>query len=91
MRYQSTEGPDVDLVYHTRDYSQDIMPDTITHVGLGDLDSTSGAGQDIRFDFATLAILNDGGVVVAYHDSSDEDPLFAVEQVLPDYGPYPGI
>ena len=91
VRYQSTEGPDVDLVYHTRDYSQDIMPDTITHVGLGDLDSTSGAGQDIRFDFATLAILNDGGVVVAYHDSSDEDPLFAVEQVLPDYGPYPGI
>ena len=27
------------------------------------------------FDFASLAILNDGGVVVAYHDSSDPDPL----------------
>ena len=50
---------------------------------LGDLDSTSGAGNDIRFDFASLAILNDGGVVVAYHDSTDPDPLFAVELDLP--------
>jgi hypothetical protein len=91
VRYQSTEGPDVDLVYHVREYSQSIMPDTITNIGLGDLDSTSGAGEDIRFDFATLAVLNDGGVVVAYHDSSDDDPLFAVEHVLPEYGPYPGI
>jgi hypothetical protein len=91
VRYQSTEGPDVDLVYHVREYSQDIRPDTVTNIGLGDLDSTSGAGEDIRFDFATLAVLNDGGVVVAYHDSSDEDPLFAVEHVLPEYGPYPGI
>jgi len=91
VRYQSTEGPDVDLVYHVREYSQDIRPDTVTNIGLGDLDSTSGAGADIRFDFATLAVLNDGGVVVAYHDSSDDDPLFAVEHVLPEYGPYPGI
>lgn len=91
VRYQSTEGPDVDLVYHVREYSQDIRPDTVTNIGLGDLDSTSGAGEDIRFDFATLAVLNDGGVVVAYHDSSDVDPLFAVEHVLPEYGPYPGI
>ena len=91
VRYQSTEGPDVDLVYHVREYSQDIRPDTVTNIGLGDLDSTSGAGEDIRFDFATLAVLNDGGAVVAYHDSSDDDPLFAVEHVLPEYGPYPGI
>ncbi|MBT6528337.1 MAG: hypothetical protein HOM04_07485, partial [Euryarchaeota archaeon] len=46
-------------------------------------DSTSGAGNDIRFDFASLGILNDGGVVVAYHDSTDPDPLFAVELELP--------
>ena len=37
------------------------------------------------FDFASLAILNDGGVVVAYHDSTDPDPLFAVELILPEY------
>jgi len=55
----------------------------LTYVGLGDLDSTSGAGNDIRFDFASLGILPDGGVVVAFHDSSDPDPLFAVELDLP--------
>jgi hypothetical protein len=55
----------------------------MTYIGQGDLDSTSGAGNDIRFDFASLAILNDGGVVVAYHDSTDPDPLFAVELELP--------
>ena len=56
-----------------------MAPDTLTFIGLETLDSTSGAGNDIRFDFASLGILNDGGVVVAYHDSSDPDPLFAVE------------
>ena len=84
VRYQSAEGPDVDVVYHTRGYSQDLSPDTLTFIGQGDLDSTSGAGNDIRFDFASLAILPDGGVVVAYHDSTDVDPLFAVELNLPE-------
>ena len=83
VRYQSTEGPDVDTIYHVRGYSEDMSPDTITYLGLGDLDSTSGAGNDIRFDFASLGILNDGGVVVAFHDSTDPDPLFAVEIDLP--------
>ena len=88
VRYQSAEGPDIDLAFHVRDFSQGITPDTMTKIGLGDLDSTSGAGQDIRFDFASMAILNDGGAVIAYHDSSDEDPLFAVEHTLPPYGTY---
>ena len=38
-----------------------MSPDSITYIGQGDLDSTSGAGNDIRFDLASLAILNDGG------------------------------
>jgi hypothetical protein len=83
VRYQSSTGPDVDTVYHVRGYSDSLAPDTLTYIGQGDLDSTSGAGNDIRFDFASLAILNDGGVVVAYHDSTDPDPLFAVELELP--------
>jgi hypothetical protein len=62
-----------------------MSPDTLTYIGAGDLDSTSGAGNDIRFDFASLAILSDGGVVVAFHDSTDVDPLFAVELELPQY------
>jgi len=85
IRYQSSEGPDVDMVYHVREYSEDMSPDTLTYIGEGDLDSTSGAGNDIRFDFASLAILSDGGVVVAFHDSTDVDPLFAVELELPQY------
>ena len=90
VRYQSAGGPDVDVLYHVREYSESMAPDTLTYIGLGDLDSTSGAGNDIRFDFASLAILNDGGVVVAYHDSSDPDPLFAVEVEMPVYGPVAG-
>ncbi|MEO2237162.1 MAG: hypothetical protein ABGW95_02815 [Candidatus Poseidoniia archaeon] len=59
---------------------------TFDDVGLGDLDATSGAGNDIRFDFSSMGILPDGGVVVAYHDSTDEntDPMFAIELELPE-------
>ena len=87
VRYQSAEGPDIDVAYHAREYSADMTPDQITYIGLGDLDSTSGAGQDIRFDFASMGILPDGGAVIAYHDTTDPDPLFAVELTLPVYGP----
>ena len=87
VRYQSAAGPDVDVVFHIRGFSESLAPDTLTFIGLGDLDSTSGAGNDIRFDFASITILNDGGAIIAFHDSTDPDPLFAVEQVMPDYGP----
>ena len=35
------------------------------------------------FGDGSETITNDGGVVVAYHDSTDPDPLFAVELELP--------
>ena len=66
-----------------REYSEDLYPDSKTFLGQGDLDSTSGAGADIRFDFASMGILPDGGAFIAYHDSSDDDPLFGVELYLP--------
>ena len=78
------EGADVDLIYHIRGYRDSLEADTITQIGLGDLDAVSGAGNDIRFDFSSLAILPDGGVVVAYHDSTDEDPMFAIEIEIPE-------
>ena len=87
VRYQDASGPDKDVAYHAREYSQSLSPDQLTWIGQGDLDSTSGAGQDIRFDFASMGILPDGGAVIAYHDSTDPDPLFGVELVLPVYGP----
>jgi len=75
---------DRDLLFQVRDY--DAWPEAynVVFLGKGDKDSTSGAGNDIRFDFASMGILPDGGAVVAYHDSTDEDPLFAVELELPE-------
>ena len=88
IRYQSAEGPDVDVAWHVRGFSESLEPDTLTYLGQGDLDSTSGAGNDIRFDFASMGILPDGGSFIAYHDSTDVDPLFGVELLLPsEYGP----
>jgi len=74
---------DQDIVFHIRDYRESLDPDTITLVGKGDLDAISGAGNPVRFDFASLAILPDGGVVVAYFDSDDNTPLFALELEMP--------
>ena len=88
IRYQSAEGPDVDVAWHVRGFSESLEPDTLTYLGQGDLDSTSGAGNDIRFDFASMGILPDGGSFIAYHDSTDPDPLFGLELLLPtEYGP----
>ena len=37
-----------------------------------------------------MGILPDGGSFIAYMDSSDPDPLFGVELMMPDvYGPMP--
>tara|TARA_Y100000814_G_scaffold220264_1_gene164590 strand:- start:19 stop:453 length:435 start_codon:yes stop_codon:yes gene_type:complete len=83
VRYQSSSGPDVDLAWHVRGFSDSMSPDSRTYLGQGDLDSTSGAGNDIRFDFASMGILPDGGAFIAYHDSSDPDPLFGLELMLP--------
>ena len=83
VRVQSADGPDVDVAYHVREFSQSLDPDVLTYLGQGDLDSTSGAGNDIRFDFASMGILPDGGSFIAYHDSTDPDPLFGVEMLIP--------
>ena len=51
---------DVDLVFHIRDYSESMEADSVTIVGLGDLDSTSGAGNDsihVRFRFCCLKMV----------------------------------
>lgn len=88
VRYQSSDGPDIDVAWHVRGFSESLEPDQFTYLGLGDLDSTSGAGNDIRFDFASMGILPDGGSFISYMDSSDPDPLFGVELMMPDvYGP----
>ena len=74
VRFQSADGADVDVAYHVREFSQSLEPDVLTYLGQGDLDSTSGAGNDIRFDFASMGILPDGGSFIAYHDSTGSRP-----------------
>ena len=56
----------------------------MTYLGQGNLDSTSGAGNDIRFDFASMGIMADGGAFIAYHDATDPDPLFGLEMLIPE-------
>ncbi len=80
---ENDETVDKDLIFHIRDYRESIEPDTLTFIGLGDADFTSGAGNEYRFDFASLAIMPDGGAVVSYQDSTDIDPLFAMELEMP--------
>ena len=83
VRYQSAVGPDIDVAWHVRGYSESLEPDTLTYLGQGNLDSTSGAGNDIRFDFASMGIMPDGGAFIAYHDATDPDPLFGLEMFVP--------
>ncbi|MCI0497871.1 MAG: hypothetical protein L0Z54_06245, partial [Thermoplasmata archaeon] len=75
---------DVDLLWQIYDYRDSLEPDRLILLGQGDLDATSGAGNDVRFDFASVAILPDGGMLVSYADSTDADPLFALELELED-------
>lgn len=84
MRFQVGDV-DKDVLFHIRKYRISLEPDNITMIGQGDLDATSGLGNDIRFDFASLAILPDGRAVVSYQDNTDVDPLFAVELVKENY------
>ena len=37
VRYQSAEGPDIDIAWHVRGFSESMLPDTRTFLGLGDL------------------------------------------------------
>lgn len=55
------------------------------HVGFGDVDGSSGVGQDVRFDFETIAIFPDGRIVLSFYDSTttvdgDIQPALAIEQ-----------
>lgn len=82
MRVQAGDA-DQDIVWHIRDYRESIEPDSVTLIGLGDLDAISGAGNPVRFDFASLIVLPDGGSVVSFFDSTDDTPLFALELEMP--------
>ena len=68
--HDSTTGADRDLVYKLG--IKQAEPKLLRQytVGLGDVDSTSGVGNDLRFDFETVAIFPDGRVAVSFFDST---------------------
>jgi len=47
-------------------------------VGAGDLDAGVGVGAAIRFDFATVVILADGGIATSFIDAAHNPPAVAV-------------
>ncbi len=76
--------PNEHLIYHIRDYRDSQKADSLTYVGLGDVDTIAAvSGGDDRFDFASLAIQPDGSVVLAFCDSTHIDPMIAIELQAP--------
>ena len=47
VRYQSSDGPDIDISWHVRGYSDSLLPDTWTSLGLGI--STPQVGLEMTF------------------------------------------
>jgi hypothetical protein len=65
-------GSDVDLVYKIGISKKDTAPrlQRRFQVGLGDLNGTSGVGNDVRMDFQTVTIFADGRLAVSFLDST---------------------
>jgi len=78
-------GDDFDTVYKLAIGKRDASPKLLRsyRVGLGDVNSTSGVGNDVRMDFQTVAIFDDGRVAVSFLDSAsgtpDPSPALAIE------------
>lgn len=78
------KNTDVDLVY-TLDISRDkARTMRLYEVGKGDIDASSGVGQDIRFDFETVAIFPDGRIAVSFLDSTTGPVFHLQEPIDPD-------
>jgi hypothetical protein len=92
IRAQDTvSGNDGDLVYKIG--IKDAQPKLLRRyqVGLADINSTAGLGSEVRMDFQTLAIFNDGRLAVSFLDSTTElQPAVAVELDTKISGPAQG-
>ena len=66
----STLGVDRDLVFKLDIGKKGPKVLRRYQVGLADVDATGGVGNDIRFDFGTVAILPDGRLVTSFLDST---------------------
>ena len=66
----STLGVDRDFVVKLDIGKKGPRALRLYEVGLGDVNATGGVGNDIRFDFGTVAILPDGRVATSFLDST---------------------
>lgn len=68
----NTSGNDYDVVYKIGIGKRDATPklQRSLRVGLGDVNATSGLGNDVRMDFQTVTVLPDGRVAVSFLDST---------------------
>jgi hypothetical protein len=69
---------DQDFVYRFDIKKPSPRLERIFKVGAGDKSVSSGVGADLRFDFATIAILPDGTIATSFVDSTHLQPSVAI-------------
>lgn len=81
----STLGVDRDLVAKLDIGTKGPRALRLYQVGLADLGATAGLGNDVRFDFGTVAILPDGRVATSFLDSTTTSisPTTGAERISP--------
>jgi hypothetical protein len=72
--HDASTGNDQDLVYKLDIRGPVPVLKRLYDVGLGDVDATAGVGNDIRYDFGSVAILPGGRVAVSFMDSTTTGP-----------------
>lgn len=77
---------DVDLLYKLNIERAPKLT-RLYNIGLGDINASSGVGQDIRFDFNTVVILPDGRLAVSFLDSSTGPIYHLAEAATERLGP----
>ncbi|HVF52017.1 MAG TPA: hypothetical protein VNC78_00240 [Actinomycetota bacterium] len=83
----TTGQADRDLLYKFDIRGKTARLTKLYEIGLGDINASSGVGQDIRFDFETVAIFPDGRLAVSFLDSTTGPAITLTEAVADRLGP----
>lgn len=77
--HDGADEADQDFILRFTTQGGSPVLDRTLFVGDGDLNAGSGFGVDIRFDFASMAILPDGRVAASFIDAEHPTPSVAIE------------
>lgn len=83
----SKTGTDNDLVYTLDIATNAPRLQRLYRIGLGDVDASSGVGQNIRLDFQTVAILPGGKIATSFLDTTTAGAYHLTEPVTERMGP----